>query len=99
MTIFITPQVQTVPSIPWDFLQAPALATPTERYQGYLPGSGVRAHSADSFYAVHGVHLRCIESASGRRLWQAIDKSGKVIAAHPKHSGCSFIATAILTGA
>ena len=87
----------TVPSIRWDDLQAPC--KPAEHYAGHLLGSGVQRHSADSLYAAHGVHLRCIESATGRRLWQAIDKSGKVIAAHPKHSGCSFIATALLTGA
>ena len=97
--LYITPQFWVCNSIRWDVLNAPTLKTPTERYQGHLPGSGVQAHSANQLYAAHGVHLRCIESATGRRLWQAIDKSGKVIAAHPKHSGCSFIATAILTGA
>ena len=92
-------QVQTVPSIRWDALQEPTFDTPTSQYQGHLPGSGVQRHSADDAYANYGIHLRCVESATGRRLWQAIDKAGVVVAAHPRHDGCLFIATAIATGA
>ena len=91
--------INTIPSILWDVLQAPALATPADRYQGHLPGSGVQRHSADPLYRQHGVHLRCIDSVTGRRIWQAIDKSGSIIAAHPKHNGCALIAHAALVGA
>ena len=93
-------QVQTVPSIRWDRVQRGAATPGTPTYQGHLgDGSSVQIHSTDPLYRQHGVHLRCIESESGRRLWQAIDKAGQVIAAHPRHGGCSFIATAVLTGA
>lgn len=93
-------QVQTVPSIRWDALQAPTYAVPTSHYAGHLgDGSSVQVHSTDPLYRQHGVHLRCIESATGRRIWQAVDKSGQVIAAHPKHNGCALIAHASLVGA
>lgn len=96
---FAVPQINTVPSIRWETLQAPCAATPTDRYQGHLPGSGVQKHSADPLFAKHGVHLRCIEGANGRRIWQAIDKHGVIIAAHPTHNGCALIAHAALNGA
>jgi len=97
---FAVPQINTVPSIRWETLQAPCAATPTDRYQGHLPdGSSVQVHSTDPLYRQHGAHLRCIEGANGRRIWQAIDKSGQVIAAHPKHNGCALIAHAALNGA
>lgn len=92
--------IDTIPSVRWDVLQAPALAKPADRYQGHLPHANpVQAHSADPLYRQHGVHLRCIESGTGRRIWQAIDKSGSIIAAHPKHNGCALIAHAALVGA
>lgn len=98
MTLFITPQIQTVPSIPWDTINANHRAEPV--YQGHLPdGSSVQKHSADPPYRQHGVHLRCIQGANGRRIWQAIDKHGVIIAAHPKHNGCALIAHSQLNGA
>jgi hypothetical protein len=96
--LFITPQINTVPSIPWDVLQAPALAAPATRYEGHLPnGSGVQRHSADDAYARHGIVMECHEAAS-RRLWLA-KKGERVIAAHPKHDAARFMALALLTGA
>ena len=98
MTIFITPQIQTVPSIPWETINANHKAEAV--YQGHLnDGSSVQVHSTDPLYRQHGVHLRCIQGANGRRIWQAIDKSGHVIAAHPKHNGCALIAHGALNGA
>lgn len=92
--------IDTIPSVRWDVLQAPALAKPADRYQGHLPdGSSVQKHSTDALYREHGIHLRCIEGANGRRLWQAVDTAGRVVAAHPKHSGAYFIAMALHTGA
>jgi hypothetical protein len=95
--MFINPQVKTVPSIPWDVLQAPTLATPTTRYEGHLPGSGVQRHSADDAYAGHGIVMEAHE-AKGRRLWLA-KKGDRTIAAHPRHNAARFMALAILTGA
>ena len=98
MTIFITPQIQTVPSIPWDTINANHRPEPA--YLGHLPdGSGVQKHSADTLFAQHGVHLRSIQGANGRRIWQAIDKHGVIIAAHPTHNGCALIAHGALNGA
>ena len=98
MTVFITPQVQTVPSIRWDVINANHKPEPA--YLGHLPdGSSVQRHSADPLYRQHNVFLRCVEGANGRRIWQAIDKSGNIIAAHPKHNGCALIVHAVLNGA
>lgn len=95
--MFCTPQVQCVPSIRWDVLQAPCAATPAARYEGHLPGSGVQRHSADDAYARHGIVMECHE-AQGRRLWLA-KKGERVIASHPKHDTARFAALALLTGA
>lgn len=95
--MYITPQFQTVPSIRWDVLQAPALAAKGQRYQGHLPGSGVQRHSADDAYALHGIVMECHE-ANGRRLWHA-KKGDRTLAAHPRHDAARFMALAILTGA
>ena len=94
---FAVPQINTVPSIRWDELQAPCAATSTDRYQGHLPGSGVQKHSADDAYAKHGIVLEAHE-AKGRRLWLA-KKGERVIAAHPRHDAARFIALALCTGA
>lgn len=92
------PQVETVPSIRWETINAHHKREAV--YQGHLnDGSSVQIHSTDPLYRQHGVHLRCIESATGRRIWQAIDKAGQIIAAHPKHNGCALIAHAALVGA
>lgn len=91
----------TIPSIRWDVLQAPALATPTERYQGHLPGSGVQRHSADDAYAKHGIVMICHEApgiCGTRRLWEA-RQGERSIAFHPKHDAARFMALAIITGA
>lgn len=96
--LYITPQVQTIPSIRWDVLQAPALATKGERYQGHLSdGSSVQKHSADDAYARFGIVMEAHE-ARGRRLWLA-KKGNRTIAAHPRHDAARFMALAILTGA
>ena len=90
--------IQCVPSIRWDVINANH--KPEADYLGHLAdGSSVQIHSTDPLYRQHGVHLRCIESAAGRRIWQAIDKAGQIIAAHPKHNGCALIAHAALVGA
>ena len=95
---FAVPQINTVPSVPYSTINANH--KPEAVYQGHLnDGSSVQVHSTDPLYRQHGVHLRCIEGANGRRIWQAIDKSGQVIAAHPKHNGCALIAHAALNGA
>ena len=99
--MFITPQVQTVPSIRWDALQAPALATPSERYQGHLPGSGVQRHSSDDAYARFGIVMEAHEATGicgPRRLWLA-KKGDRVLAAHPRHDCARFMALALCTGA
>jgi len=97
--LFITPQINTVPSIRYDDMEAARLAndTPTERYEGHLPGSGVQRHSADDAYARHGIVMECHE-AKGRRLWLA-KKGDRTLAAHPKHDAARFMALAIITGA
>lgn len=107
MTAFITQanhparwanvQIDCCPSIPWDLLQAPTKATPTEHYQGHLPGSGVQRHSADDAYARFGIVMEAHE-ARGRRLWLA-KKGDRVLAAHPRHDAARFMALALCTGA
>ena len=94
---FAVPQINTVPSIRWDHLQAPTKATPTERYQGHLPGSGVQRHSADDAYARFGIVMEAHE-ALGRRLWLA-KRGDKVLAAHPRHDCARFMALALCTAA
>ena len=96
--LYITPQFWVCNSIRWDVLNAPTLKTPTERYQGHLPGSGVQRHSADDAYAIHGIIMEAHESATGRRLWLA-KKGSRTVAAHPNHDAARFMALAILTGA
>ena len=98
MPLFITPQFTCVPSIRWDVLQAPALAAPSDHYQGHLPGSGVQRHSADDAYAAHGVVMQCHQGENGRKLWLA-KKGSRVIASHPCHNTARFAALALLTGA
>jgi len=104
MTVFvvahnpcIATQVDCVPSIRWDVLQAPALAAKGERYQGHLPNSGVQRHSADDAYAQHGIVMEAHE-ARGRRLWLA-KKGDRTLAAHPRHDAARFMALALCTGA
>lgn len=91
-------QVQTVPSIRWDVLQAPCKANPDDHYAGHLPGSGVQRHSADDAYALCGIVMQCVQGTNGRRLWHA-KKGDKIIAAHPRHDAARFMALAIITGA
>ncbi len=98
MTLFTTPQINTIPSIRWDVLQAPTLAKPAERYQGHLPGSGVQRHSADDAYARHGIIMEAHESGTGHRLWLA-KQGNRVLAAHPRHDAARFMALALVTGA
>lgn len=69
---FARVQVQTVPSIRWDTLQAPALAQPSSHYAGHLPdGSSVQAHSADADFARYGLVMVAHSCADGRILWNA----------------------------
>ena len=98
---FAVPQINTVPSIRWEELQAPTKATPTERYAGHLPGSGVQRHSADDAYAQYGIVMEAHEATGicgPRRLWLA-KKGDRVLAAHPRHNAARFMALALLTGA
>ena len=70
---FAVPQINTVPSIRYSTINANH--KPEAVYQGHLnDGSSVQVHSTDPLYRQHGVHLRCIEGANGRRIWQAIDQ-------------------------
>lgn len=65
-------QFQTVPSIPWDVLQAPSVAVQADLYQGHLPdGSSVQAHSADADFARYGLVMVAHSRADGRILWTA----------------------------
>ena len=100
--IFITPQVDTGPSIRWDVLNAPCAAVPTQRYEGHLPdGSSVQRHSADDAYAKHGIVMEAHEAVGicgPRRLWLA-KKGERTLAAHPRHDSARFMAIAIITGA
>ena len=101
MTLFTTPQINTIPSIRWDVLQAPTLAKPAEHYQGHLPGSGVQRHSADDAYAKHGIIMEAREVTGicgTRRLWLA-KQGNRVLAAHPRHDAARFMALALVTGA
>ncbi len=98
MTLFTTPQINTITSIRWDVLQAPTLAKPAEHYQGHLPGSGVQRHSADDAYAKHGIIMEAHESGTGCRLWLA-KQGNRVLAAHPRHDAARFMALALVTGA
>ena len=69
---FAAVQVQTVPSIRWDTLQAPAIARPLDTYQGHLPdGSSVQRHSADADFARYGLVMVAHGRADGRILWTA----------------------------
>lgn len=68
-------------------------------YLGHLPnGNPVQAHSADEFYARFGLVMVCIESKTGRRLWQAT-QNGRLIFTHPRHNTARDAAVMILTGA
>lgn len=64
---------------------------------GHLPGSGVQAHSADPWYARHGLVLICHESC-GRRVWEAL-AHGKHIISGAKHNAVRAAAVGLLTGA
>lgn len=97
MSLHITPQVQTVPSIRWETINAHHKREAV--YQGHLnDGSSVQIHSTDPLYRQHGVHLRCIESAAGRRIWQAT-KGDRVIFSHPKHDAALAGAVMLIVGA
>lgn len=108
MTAFITQanhparwasvQIDCCLSIPWDVLQAPTKATPTEQYQGHGKSGGIQLHSMDLGFARYGLVMRCIQGASGRSLWQAT-KGDAVIFSHPKHDAALAGAVMILTGA
>lgn len=108
MTAFITQanhparwanvQIDTCPSIPWDTLQAPTKATPTQRYEGHGKSGGIQLHSMDLGFSRYGLVLRCIEGANGRKLWQAT-KGDRVIFSHPKHDAALAGAVMVLTGA
>lgn len=66
---------------------------------GHLPnGNPVQAHSADRYYAVHGLVMIAVENAAGNRLWQAT-QHGKVIYTHPNHNKARDAAVMLLTGA
>lgn len=86
------------PQRPLGRAASPTLATPAERYQGHLPGSGVQRHSADDAYARHGIIMEAHESGTGRRLWLA-KQGDRVLAAHPRHDATRFMALALVTGA
>lgn len=69
---FAAVQVQTIASIPWDTLQAPAIASPSSHYAGHLPdGSSVQAHSADADFARYGLVMVAHDNGSGRLIWTA----------------------------
>lgn len=95
---FAVPQINTVPSIRWDHLQAPTKATPAERYQGHGKSGGIQLHSMDLGFSRYGLVLRCIQGASGRRIWQAL-KGEHIVFSHPKHDAALAGAVMILTGA
>ena len=62
----------TVPSIRWDALQAPAVASPSSTYQGHLGScAGVQRHSADADFAHYGLVLVAHSRSDGRLLWVA----------------------------
>lgn len=85
-------QVQTVPSIRWDDLQAPALAVAPEHYAGHLPdGSSVQAHSADADFARYGLVMVAHGNAAGRLLWTATRYGRPVISGR---CYCSVLAAA-----
>ena len=97
--MFITPQVRTVRSIPWDAINANH--KPARCYDGHLPGSGVQRHSSDDAYARFGIVMEAHEATGicgPRRLWLA-KKGDRVLAAHPRHNAARFMALALLTGA
>lgn len=64
---------------------------------GHLPGSGVQAHSADPYYARHGLVMICHE-ANGRRLWEALAHGHHVITG-ARHDAVRAAAVGLLTGA
>lgn len=96
MTIFITPQIQTVPSIRYD--QINANHRPEPSCLGHGKSGGIQLHSMDLGFARYGLVMRCIQGANGRSLWQAT-KAGAVIFSHPKHDAALAGAVMILTGA
>lgn len=96
MTMYITPQIQTVPSIPYDVLNAHH--QPARCYDGHLlDGSSVQRHSTDDAYLRFGI-VMVAHDAGHRRLWHAM-KGDRVVAAHPRHDAARFMALALLTGA
>jgi len=94
----IAVQIQTAPSILWEILQAPTKATATQLYQGHGTSGGIQLHSMDLGFSRYGLVLRCIEGATGRKLWQAL-RADKLIFSHPKHDAALAGAVMILTGA
>jgi len=70
--VSIPVQFQTIPSIRWDDLQAPAISQPSSTYAGHLPdGSSVQIHSTDADFALYGLVMVAHENAAGRILWTA----------------------------
>ena len=97
MSLFITPQIDTVRSILWDDLQAPALSIPLDIYQGHLPGSGVQVHSSDRFYRL-GFVMIAHSNESGRVLWTAHHFGRPVISGY-HHNAVLAAAVGLVIGA
>ena len=95
-TLSIAVQVNCVPSIRWETINANHKQEPS--VLGHGKSGGIQLHSMDLGFSRYGLVLRCIESATGRRIWQAT-KADRVIFSHPKHDAALAGAVMILTGA
>lgn len=79
-SVSIPVQFETVPSIRWDVLQAPALQQPASLYTGHLAdGSSVQAHSVDADYAIYGLVMVAHVNVAGRVLWTATQHGRPII--------------------
>lgn len=95
----LTVQVEVVPSILWDTLQAPALAVHSSTYQGHLPdGSSVQAHSADTDFALYGLVMVANYGENGRLLWTAT-RYGKPIISGPSYRAVLAAGRGLIIGA
>lgn len=92
--------IETLPSVRWDVVQAPAIAIKADLYQGHLPdGSSVQAHSADRYYAVYGIVMVATYSVvADRHVWTATRHGMPIITGY-RHDATLAAAVGLITGA
>ena len=91
--------INTTPSIRWDTINAPCAATPADLYRGHLAdGSSVQAHSADRFYAAHGIVMVAHYSPGRRIVWTATRYGADIISGY-RHDATLNAALGLIVGA